>query len=162
MVLTSAACLKTDWKYKFSLKDTKTEYFSGPAGKATAVEMMHAKMNALLDEEYWPGTSVLEMELAGNALSMVVFLPVDGDIAGLEKLLTPENMASWKESLEQTHHKAEAVDVSLPKFRIDSRKLLGGSLSQLGMPSVFTDADMSGMSGNERAAYFTGHTSGLS
>jgi serpin B len=149
LVLTSAACLRTDWLNKFDIKKTKPEYFTGRDGKKSVVEMMHARMNAFFDEENWPSASVLELPFAGSGLSMLIFLPVNGDIDALEKSLTPENMESWRQALSQTKHRPEPVEVSLPKFTIDSSRLMGGSLSQLGMPSAFTGADLSGMTDGE-------------
>ena len=145
LVLASAACLRTDWLHKFELKKTKAEYFSLPDGKKSVVDMMHAKLNAYLDTEHWPAAKVLELPFAGSGLSMLIFLPDNGDIGALEKLLTYDNMESWAQALEQTRRRMEPVELSLPRFSMDSSRLMGGSLSQLGMPSVFTGADLTGM-----------------
>ncbi len=145
LVLTSAACLRTDWLHKFELKKTKAEYFTLMDGKKNVVDMMHAKMNAYLDTEHWAGTKVLELPFAGNGLSMLIFLPDNGDTSALEKLFTYDNMENWYQALEQARRRPEPVEVSLPKFSIDSSRLMGGTLSQLGMPSAFTGADLTGM-----------------
>jgi serpin B len=145
LVLTSAACLKAQWQHKFDFKKTTTEYFTAASGAKIPVAMMHAKINAFLDEDSWPGVSVLELPFSGSELSMLIFLPGGADNGAFEKYLTAENLAAWRETTGYTKRRREPVDLSLPKFRIDCRQLLGGSLSDMGMPSAFTNADLSGM-----------------
>ena len=145
LVLASAASLKADWKFKFDPQKTRPEYFVTAPMSKSVVEMMHTKVNAVLDEESWPGARVLELPFTGTEISMYIFLPDGPDTSVIDRYMTMDNFNAWKASLAGQKPRPEAVDLSLPRFTLDSRQLLGGPLSGIGIPTAFTSADLSGM-----------------
>jgi serpin B len=92
---------------------------------------------------------LLEFPYVGEDLAMIVLLPkeIDG-LERIEKDLTIENLENWTIGLWETE-----VVVSLPKFNMSGKFMLGGTLASMGMPDAFGgDADFSGMDGTETMA----------
>ena len=89
------------------------------------------------------GLQVLELPYRGLHLSMIVLLPDAGDgLVGVEKRLTPANLAKWTAALAP-----RTVDVRFPRFAAESRLSLKPALSAMGMSSAFNldRADFTGM-----------------
>jgi len=142
LVLTNAIYLNGEWDSKFKKADTSDEPFHVSATEKPKVPLM-VQMHEF---PYFDGGTLqaLELPYAGNELSMLVLLPrkLDG-LADLEKQLTAENLTSWLKKLQPTN-----VTVSLPRFQTTGEFELTGTLSDMGMPSAFTEsADFSGMAG---------------
>ena len=89
-----------------------------------------------------PSAQILEMRYAGTGIAFDVLLPKTATgLPDLEKSLTLENLTGWLGNLT-----ARNVQVSLPKFRVESEFSLRQALSAMGMPTTFTDkADFSGI-----------------
>ena len=90
-----------------------------------------------------PAAQILEMRYDGTGMAFDVLLPksVTG-LPELEKSLTRDNLTGWLGNLSDRN-----VQVSLPKFRVESEFSLGKALSEMGMPTAFSDkADFSGIS----------------
>ena len=92
--------------------------------------------------------SAIELPYSGNDLSMVIFLPkeIDG-LANLEKDFTSDNVSRWISELSQTN--TAEVLVSIPLFKITGEFMLSDTLSIMGMPHAFQEADFSGMTGKD-------------
>ncbi|MGZ3476147.1 MAG: serpin family protein [Polyangiales bacterium] len=145
MVLTNAIWFKGMWATAFAKKDTTDEVFAAPSG-AKKVPTMHATMHArygVVD-----GVEVLELPYkskdSDRAMSMVIVLPKAGEMGKLEKGM---KLGTWTDSLY-----SREVIVSLPKFKITQSIGLGSTLSKMGMPLAFDEAqaDFSGITHKER------------
>ena len=144
LVLTNAIYFKGDWLMEFNQSLTKqTDFHPGP-GKTVQVPMMErndddSKFN-YADSD---GVQILEMKYAGEKLSMLVLLPKNEDAGSIEKMLTTGKLHEWRGKLQD-----QRVDVYLPKFKLETKYFLKGTLVKMGMPAAFSDAaDFSGMDG---------------
>ena len=85
------------------------------------------------------------MPYAGEDLSMLILLPLDDDIETLENSFTIEKLTEWKKSLRKRR-----VNIYIPKFKFETKYFMAKTLSNLGMPTAFTNsADFSGMTGKK-------------
>ena len=145
LVVVNAIYFKGDWADKFDAKVTSKQPFHVTASKTLQVDMMFKKFKKTkygrvdkLD------CSVLNLPYKGEELSMLIFLPNKKDgLSSLEKHLSVKDLMNIGSSLFPTN-----VDVSLPKFKLESTFKLNDCLSELGMSDVFnpSKADLSGMS----------------
>ncbi len=143
LVLTNAIYFKGDWASRFDRGYTRESPFRISEQDQVVVPMMHQLRRfpfAATDE-----LDLLEMPYAGDRLSMVLLLPKRvGGLAALEDSLSRKNLEWWLGRLRQ-----QPVRVSLPRFKLDARFDLGGTLAALGMPDAFNGrkADFSAMTG---------------
>ena len=74
---------------------------------------------------------------------MLVLLPKGKGLQSIEESLTTENLAEWKSMLRN-----QTVNVSMPKFKLETAYELGTTLSDMGMPTAFDPgtSDLSGIS----------------
>jgi serpin B len=89
------------------------------------------------------GVSLVELPYKGKELSMVVILPnPKDDITTFEKSLTVEKLNKWLAELkDQTKQ-----EVSMPKFKLETRYELPEHLKAMGMIDAFSGAaDFTGM-----------------
>jgi serpin B len=145
LILVNAVYFKGKWKDAFEFGDTKDMDFYSPRGVVQARAMFREGRYNYLETDK---LQALELPYEGGAFSMMVVLPPDaaGSLEALEKELSPETFARWREGL-----KSRSVQVYLPKFQIvwGSRSILG-PLKDLGLKRVFThEADLSGISGDK-------------
>jgi serpin B len=151
MVLTNAIYFKGKWATQFKPENTRKEKFKCDDDTTVEVPTMHASVKcgtAGVD-----GVAMVELPYQGDELSMVVVLPKKGEkLSELEKKLTPELVAKWFGELKQHNE----LDVSLPKFKIESRYELPDYLQALGMKDAFDRdrADFTGMA-SERPGYIS-------
>jgi serpin B len=140
LVLTSAIYFYGKWQEPFAISHTQPASFTQPAGAATQANFMN--QTSYFGYTETPSAQILEMPYAGSGIAFDVLLPktITG-LPGLEKSLTPESLAGWIGNLATRN-----VQVSLPKFRVESEFSLGKGLSAMGMPTAFTSkADFSGI-----------------
>ena len=143
LVLTNAVYFQGNWASRFDRGYTREAPFRINPQDQVVVPMMQQVRRfpfAQTDE-----LDLLEMPYAGDRLSMVLLLPKKlGGLAALEDSLRRENLERWLGRLRQ-----QPVRVSLPRFQLDARFDLSGTLAALGMPDAFSGrkADFSGMTG---------------
>jgi serpin B len=140
LVLTSAIYFYGKWQEPFAASRTQPAPFTLPAGAATQADFMNQTGRFGYAET--PSAQILEMRYAGAEIAFDVLLPkAPAGLPGVEKSLTPENLTGWLGKLTP-----RSVEVSLPKFRVESEFSLGKALSAMGMPTAFTGkADFSGI-----------------
>jgi len=145
LVLTNAIYFLGGWEDEFSEKATKNQPFFVTAQQTVEVPLMTQTGRFRYGES--DGVQALEMTYRGNEISMVVLLPKTRDgFAELEGKLTADNANRWTASLRRRE-----VEVFLPKFKMTSQFALSDTLSQMGMPTAFTEAaDFSKMASGER------------
>ena len=142
IALANAIYLKAAWRSKFDPSLTKQAAFTTAAGTKVSVPTM------AIDQTF-PYTA--------GAGYKAVQLPYSGDMS--MTIVVPDNMASFVSGLtaaklsklivygDQTYD----VDLTLPRFSIDTRFELSNALKAMGMPTLFGDsADLSGITTDER------------
>jgi serine protease inhibitor len=159
IALLNAIYFKGDWAEQFDATQTKEEDFHAAGGAKIRVPMMHnAKISggkyaafkadgtpfqtpAMISGNEAPaaiypgkgGFQVAELPYKGQDLAMAIVVPQDADgLAAIEKQFTPASLGAWLGALA-----ARDIDVSLPKFRIETDYRMNDPLKALGMRLAF-------------------------
>jgi len=144
LVLTNAIYFKGTWLKQFDKSDTFDADFKISPEKTVQVDMMsmhEEDFNYYQDDKL----QILEMPYDGEELSMMILLPKDDDLKGLESTVTADKLAEWNNNLIET-----TLDVYIPKFTFETKYSLSETLKAMGMPTAFSmDADFSGMDGSK-------------
>jgi len=142
LVLTNAIYFKANWTLQFDATLTQNKSFMSDNGNLI-IPMMEQIDNFNYAES--SDMQALELPYQGNDISMLVLLPKDS-ISSLESSLTLSKLNKIRNALEM-----EKVDVSLPKFKIETDYSMSKDLSGMGMPTAFSaeNADFSGMTGKQ-------------
>jgi serpin B len=140
LVMASAIYFNGKWQSAFRVTETRPAPFRLTGGRT--VESSFMNHSAQFGYAETDALQILEMKYGDGALAFDVLLPKSADgLADLEKSLTPDKLAGWFRTLH-----GRTVEVALPKFRAESAFSLRDALSQMGMPSAFTNAaDFSGI-----------------
>jgi len=146
LVLVNAIYLKAAWETEFDASQTANRTFTTADGTAEQVPTM------AIDASYQYGAgngyqSVTLPYTLGN-MSMTIVEP--DDMAAFVKGLTADSLAS----LIASQSKAE-VDLTLPRFSIQTRIGLAKTLEAMGMPTAFdsTKADFTGITTDRPSLY---------
>ena len=173
LILTNAIYFKGEWSVPFKEAHTKGLPFTLADGKTVKTPIMNArdlavgryaafnadgsffntprKINMGQKKGLYPpkgGFAMLELPYKGDEISMVLVAPTGTEsLAGIEKALTPANVAAWigKGVKRKTN-------VLLPKFKLETKYEMNETLKAMGMVRAFTDpraangADFGGMS----------------
>lgn len=137
MFLMNALYFKGDWKIPFKTENTRDANFAGTTG-TKSVKMM----NMTEKVKYANRTDYQAVELAygGGNYTMTILLPNEKTNVG--SLINALSNTEWK-SL-NTALQEQKVIVGLPKFTLEYETNLNKVLSNMGMPTMFTDmADLS-------------------
>ena len=142
MVLVNAIYFKGDWASPFKEDHTQEQEFYVTAEEMVKAKTMYQTGKFRLAED--ADTQALEMLYKGNKLSMLVLLPKQKDgISKLEETLTAEKLSGLVTTLRKT-----TVEVTFPKFKVETRYDLIPPFKSLGVKDAFADAaDFSGMDG---------------
>ncbi len=133
----NALYFKGDWKIPFKTENTRDANFAGTTG-TKSVKMM----NMTEKVKYANRTDYQAVELAygGGNYTMTILLPNEKTNVG--SLINALSNTEWK-SL-NTALQEQKVIVGLPKFTLEYETNLNKVLSNMGMPTMFTDmADLS-------------------
>lgn len=141
MFLINAIYFKGTWTYEFDKGLTTDDGFTLLDGSQKTVKMM--KLNG--DLQYFGNDlfQAVDLPYGDKLFSMTVLLPRQGiDVNALVAQFSRDNWQQWLSSLS-----GEAVDLSLPKFKIEYAIELNDILAALGMAVAFDplQADFSGM-----------------
>ena len=138
LVLTNAIYFKGTWDSQFKKAATAKEDFHVSAAQSVPVEMMHeTERMKFVHEDGW---TAIEMAYKGGDLAMVALLKDEGE----GKALTEEEMVKLRGDM-----RAVQVEVSLPRFTVETTYELNAALAGMGMADAFSRsrADFSGMDG---------------
>jgi len=145
LVLTNAIYFKGTWESQFKKEFTKELPFTLLNGTEIKAPMM--KETEWLGYAEESDLQVLEMPYKGGELAMVILLPSkEKSFEDFEQSVTLGKLGQWIEMLGE-----QKVEVLLPRFKMTSAFMLGGTLTKMGMTDAFSQgqADFSGMTGNK-------------
>lgn len=143
LALVNAIYFKASWMEAFDPDNTQPGNFTLNDGKQVSVSMMSSEKAS---KSYARGTDyqVVGLPYLGVQSMMVVLLPDAGKFDQVEASLDDQQLNAILNSLQGT-----AVNLSMPKFKIESQFSLPETLSAIGMSAAFDakQADFSGMDG---------------
>ena len=143
MLLINAVYFKGKWRNQLDKADTKEEPFYVMAAAPKTVPMMHQEENlkAVKDNNL----TIVNIPYGQGNYSMLIALPDDGiSVSELAETLTSSQWNEWMGLLENNTHK---VELGMPRFKYQYKKLLNDDLINLGMGTAFTDwADFTNIS----------------
>jgi serpin B len=142
LVLTNAIYFKGSWATPFAARSTQNAPWHSPDGDHDVPMMHHNGQYGFFQNDH---LKVLSMPYAGGDLEMLALLPekIDG-IGELEQSLDSRRLddLSAKVAIRE-------VEVSLPRFHMESTFDLSKALKEMGLATAFSaGADFSGIDGN--------------
>ncbi len=141
LVLTNAIYFHAMWKYPFNERHTQSGTFTALDGEEHEVQLMTQSIEVPYAEI--DGHQLVELPYANDDSSMVIVLPAAGTFEEFEAAFSTDRLATM---LAETS--VPEVDLTMPKFEIDSEFSLLEPMSDLGMKKPFDSrADFSGMTG---------------
>jgi serpin B len=142
LVLTNAIYFNAGWMKTFDKNRTITTPFTNLDASQSSVPMM--TQETIFGYTKGNGYQAINLPYSGGKLSMLMIVPDAGKFASFEKSLAPAQVESIRMALVSKN-----VNLSMPKFRIESSFSLAGALQKLGLVDAFdaSKADLSGMDG---------------
>ncbi len=134
MLLINAIYFKGTWKTEFDEADTEQADFHAPGGPVP-VDMMHIPEAGLayFDTDLF---QAVDLPYGDSIFSMSVFLPKEGhNVDEVISELDGESWGQWLGAFEPT-----AVQLYLPKFKMEYGLKMKRTLSDMGMGLAFTGA----------------------
>jgi serpin B len=151
LVLTNAVYFKGAWQLPFDVKQTKAGPFHLANGTKAETPLMHKTAGFAYTET--DDAQAVELPYQGRDTAMVVLLPRKADgLPALEKAMTGPALDAVVKKLgwEPT------VDLTLPKFKLETSYDLVPPLKALGMTDAFTaKADLSGMHTSDETLFIS-------
>jgi serpin B len=143
LVLVNAIYLKAPWLKAFYEAETKDAPFTRPDGSQVSVPTMSVGLD---ESRYASGTGWRAVEIPYINTSLVMTIVVPDDLAGFERDLDAARFAQIASALQTA-----SVDLTLPRFKIETKSELSSALATLGMPLAFDQAraDFSGITTQE-------------
>jgi|1185.fasta_scaffold01305_2 serine protease inhibitor len=130
-VIVNALYLKVAWQHTFAERDTVPAPFHGPGGRRRVPTMRRTGHMPYAEAGGW---RMVTLPAGGGVVADVLLGPEDGE-------LSPELLRALYDTA-----RSVKVELSVPKFRIESQASLAAPLGALGVTTAFTDdADFSGM-----------------
>ncbi|WP_049922365.1 serpin family protein [Halopiger djelfimassiliensis] len=140
LVLTNAVYFLAAWEHDFDPADTEPGTFTNLDGSETDLDLMY--QSAELRYAEIDGHQLVELPYANGDTSMVVILPAAGEFESFEETFSVDRLGVMLEEIGRPK-----VDLTFPKFGIESEFSLVGTMQNLGMTRAFDNgsADFSGM-----------------
>jgi len=142
LVLTNAIYFNAAWAEPFEKNRTADGPFYLLDGRQVTVPMM--RQTAQFGYAEGEGFQAVELPYDGEELAMVILLPQEGRFEEFEAALDAARVEEILGSLTSRH-----LNLTMPRFRVESSFRLADTLAAMGMPSPFQpgQADFSGMDG---------------
>ncbi len=143
LAITNAIYFNGTWEKPFKVERTMDVPFWITPEQSIDVPMMHLQ-TTYLNSTWTENLQIVQLPYQGDTLSMLIILPHEKDgISSVEENLSAENLTAWQNSLYMSK-----VNVSIPKFELETDYDLKPILGNLGMIDAFSEkiADFSGMS----------------
>jgi serpin B len=144
IALANAIYLKAGWSFPFDPSETHQRQFTRADGSTASVPTM--AMDRLLNYSAGSGYRAVTLPFTGSgALAMTIVVP--DDMASFVGGLTASKLAAIE--LQGTRYD---VDLTLPRFSVETRTDLATTLAAMGMPTLFEEggADLSGITTDEQ------------
>jgi serpin B len=150
LVLVNAIFFKGQWSEPFAPRSTVAGKFNLPDGNTAPAKLMRHEFERARyavfrgDPKDKPAFSIVELPFTGDRLAMTFLAPECPDgLPAIESALTGPTLAMWIGKLKRC-----SVDVTLPRFKLESDLSLADPLKKMGMPLAFTKfiADFTAMS----------------
>ncbi|KAF5269269.1 hypothetical protein FQR65_LT02570 [Abscondita terminalis] len=133
LVLVNAIYFKGNWQHKFDKNNTRKEKFYVSNTKTVDCDMMHLTKKFNYREDMELDAKLLEMKYTNHNVSMVIILPNKRDgIDDLEKKLVNVDLSKLTHGMRTVE-----VEVSLPKFKIETTMDLKSVLTKMGLGVIF-------------------------
>ncbi|KAJ2946459.1 hypothetical protein O0L34_g12502 [Tuta absoluta] len=138
LVLVNALYFKGTWKKQFVPSRTWPQGFHINAKTKIEVPMMHKTDYYKYRESEALGVQLLEIPYLGNEASMVIVLPkeIEGLNGVLQKLADGQDLMAELDKMRE-----KEVEVSLPKFKIETTINLNDLLPKIGIKSIFKNGN---------------------
>ena len=150
LVLVNAIYLNALWTHKFPADKTQEKPFYPERSGPTPLPLMH--LETRLAYHHGDGYQAVLLPYQGGSLAMAVVLP-DGPLSEFAAGLADTDDVRGVLSGLLADGAERAVDLSLPRFRVESSFRLDDTLQALGIRRAFThQADFSGITGDEPLA----------
>lgn len=170
LVLVNAIYFKGDWQFKFDKSKTRKRDFHVSPTQTVQTDMMKSsgRYRVLWRIKDLKGADALDLPYKGKRLSMIILLPGKQGPTCHDIFCRPSASEEDLEDLEEAMSKVadlnsilvfereSNVDVTLPRFKLESELDLKEPLKQLGMTDMFKKikADFSGMTGGTKNPLF--------
>jgi serpin B len=143
LVLVNATYLKAPWQDPFSIDATTSADFTRGDGTRVSVPTMNAA--SISSYGSGAGWQAVELPYVGGSLAMTIVVP--DDLASFEQTLDAARFAAIVGAL-----KPATVELSLPRFKAETKTDLASVLAGMGMPLAMDPvrADFSGITSDER------------
>lgn len=149
LLVADAAHFAGDWMEPFDAAATTPQMFYGVEHKRM-VPMMRSVQRLPVTLGLSGKVRVLELPYKGGAYSMVIVMPVKrGGLAAIEKSFDADKLQSWLDAA-----KPAPIELTLPRFTLDSSLDLEAVVQKLGAAKVFDPkrADLSGITSEKKLA----------
>jgi serine protease inhibitor len=133
MFLLNALYFKGDWQKQFSTGQTIDSPFKLASGESKTVRMMRLETN--LNHFFQTNYQAIELPYGTGKFAMTVLLPSESTTA--DALISGLTSAEWAKI--QKGMILGNIDIGLPKFTLNYEIMLNNVLSDMGMPTAFTD-----------------------
>ncbi|WP_439028479.1 serpin family protein [Haloarchaeobius sp. DT45] len=140
LVGTNAVYFKAKWAQTFPEEATSQGPFTALDGTESQVPLMQQSEASVPYAEV-DGAQAIELPYEGDAASMVVVLPPEGEFEDYEESLDADGLHTLFDALEENEGR-----VVLPRFTFGTKVGLNQALKDLGMPDAF-DHDLADFSG---------------
>lgn len=142
LVLTNAIYFKASWLHQFEPGMTQNGVFTLLGGEDVQVPMMH--QTETFGYASQDGYQLISLPYEGNKLSMLIILPDENNFTQVEEAMSGLDFQNLVSAISYTQ-----LDLSMPKFKIESSIGLADQLDAMGMKDAFSPgiADFSGMDG---------------
>ena len=158
LVLTNAIYFKGTWEWEFDESDTRDQDFKVTSTNIVKIPMMYMDPDkARFNYADLEKLQILELPYKGEKISMLILLPKQGedyDYETGERIVSDYSIKDIELSSEKLNEyktqmkEAKLDSISLPKFEFGTNYFMEDTLSNLGMPTAFSEsADFSGMTG---------------
>lgn len=145
LVLVNALYFKGAWQNKFDKKNNTVENFQVGRNKFIKATYMNRYIHSWYYEDKY--AQIIDIPYSGEDISLMIILPKSyKKIKKFEKKLNYEYYINYAQNKEILR-----IDLSLPKFSIESDFNLNRTLHEMGIKDAFTsNADFSGITEQER------------
>lgn len=137
LVLVNAIYFNAAWASTFEESATQPGDFTLTDDSTVTADMMNQM--STFEHASLEDLEAIELMYDGDEVSMLILVP--DDLETLESTLDAQTLANIDADLG-----SKMVDLSMPKFEIESEVKVGRILKELGMQSAFEDADFTGIS----------------